>query len=352
MPAEDVSIYVQAQDSRALGIETSTLSDESNIDLHQAFFEVRNLWGKPIAFRGGRQELSYGHERVIGAVGWSNVGRAFDGVKITIGRKSTLDILAMTITERNTPAGGAATPVATAGIGNPDLEFAGLYYQNRRKANYLMDLYVLAEVDSRQTSPGEKDLERATIGAYNKGKLGALDFETELALQAGKITTAGIRRDVLAFMLTGSLSHTFDTSRKPTVGAGIDYLSGMEPGDDKYMVFNTLYATNHQFYGLMDYFLDISAQTNGLGLQDIMLKGGISLTGNLRGDLHIHNFRTAKGSEKNLGNEVDLVLNYRYSSVFSVLFGFSIFSPGDLMEARFGSDGIGYWSFTSLQAEF
>jgi hypothetical protein len=352
MPAEDVSIYVQAQDSRALGIETSTLSDESNIDLHQAFFEVRNLWGKPIAFRGGRQELSYGHERVIGAVGWSNVGRAFDGVKITIGRKSTLDILAMTITERNTPAGGAATPVATAGIGNPDLEFAGLYYQNRRKANYLMDLYVLAEVDSRQTSPGEKDLERATIGAYNKGKLGALDFETELALQAGKITTAGIRRDVLAFMLTGSLSHTFDTSRKPTVGAGIDYLSGMEPGDDKYMVFNTLYATNHQFYGLMDYFLDISAQTNGLGLQDIMLKGGISLTGNLRGDLHIHNFRTAKGSEKNLGNEVDLVLNYRHSSVFSVLFGFSIFSPGDLMEARFGSDGIGYWSFTSLQAEF
>jgi hypothetical protein len=102
----------------------------------------------------------------------------------------------------------------------------------------------------------------------------------------------------------------------------------------------------------MDYFLDISAQTNGLGLQDIMLKGGISLTGNLRGYLHIHNFRTAKGSEKNLGNEVDLVLNYRYSSVFSVLFGFSIFSPGDLMEARFGSDGIGYWSFTSLQAEF
>ena len=42
--------------------------------------------------------------------------------------------------------------------------------------------------------------------------------------------------------------------------------------DKKYNVFNTLYATNHKYYGFMDYFIDIPRHTYGLGLIDIHAK--------------------------------------------------------------------------------
>lgn len=52
-----------------------------------------------------------------------------------------------------------------------------------------------------------------------------------------------------------------------------DHLSGDDdPSDGTVRVFDTLFATNHKFYGLADYFLNIPVQTVGRGLQDLALK--------------------------------------------------------------------------------
>ena len=37
-------------------------------------------------------------------------------------------------------------------------------------------------------------------------------------------------------------------------------------------VFDTLFTTNHKFYGLADLFLNIPLQTDGRGLQDLAVK--------------------------------------------------------------------------------
>src|SRR5262249_12014062 len=52
------------------------------IDLHQAYVTVGNHKQFPVSLKVGRQELSYGDERLIGAFDWNNIGRVFDAAKV------------------------------------------------------------------------------------------------------------------------------------------------------------------------------------------------------------------------------------------------------------------------------
>jgi hypothetical protein len=50
------------------------------IDLNQAYLWVGNP-SFPLSLKVGRQELSYGEERLVGVNPWNNIGRTFDAVK-------------------------------------------------------------------------------------------------------------------------------------------------------------------------------------------------------------------------------------------------------------------------------
>jgi hypothetical protein len=76
-PTENIEGFVQIQDSRIYGTEPNTLTSTDNIDLHQAYFNVNKLFDLPFNLKLGRMELSYGPQRLIGAVGWHNVGQQF-----------------------------------------------------------------------------------------------------------------------------------------------------------------------------------------------------------------------------------------------------------------------------------
>src|SRR2546422_2780459 len=52
------------------------------LDLHQAYITLGNHKEFPLSLKVGRQELSYGEERLIGAFAWNNIGRVFDAVKV------------------------------------------------------------------------------------------------------------------------------------------------------------------------------------------------------------------------------------------------------------------------------
>ena len=65
------------------------------------------------------------------------------------------------------------------------------------------------------------------------------------------------------------------TGKKINAGIGYDYISGQnasKTANPKYNAFHTLYPTNHKFYGHMDYFLDLPADTKLGGLQDVYLR--------------------------------------------------------------------------------
>jgi hypothetical protein len=68
-------LFVQLQDSRQFREETSTLADGSadNIDFHQADLKLDQLSSAPLSLTLWRQELAYGGQRLIGAVGYHNL---------------------------------------------------------------------------------------------------------------------------------------------------------------------------------------------------------------------------------------------------------------------------------------
>ena len=101
---DNLSAFVQIQDSRTFGSETSTLSNMSNIDLHQGYFVLDNFFKLPLSLKAGRFELLYGSQRLIGPVGWSNVGRSFDGGVLTVKTKPIdIDLVAARTNETMLP---------------------------------------------------------------------------------------------------------------------------------------------------------------------------------------------------------------------------------------------------------
>ena len=99
-------------------------------------------------------------------------------------------------------------------------------------------------------------------------------------------------------------------------------------------------------------FYQCSGQYKWTGLRDFMIKTKVPFAAKWTFNAHFHNFHAAKGEEKNLGNELDVILNYNYNSVASFIFGLAFFIPGDLTEQRFANGDLGVWSFTTLLVRF
>jgi len=80
---ENAVVYFQIQDSRNLGVNSAGLNNDTNLGVHQGYIKLKNLFSEEISLQLGRFESPYGRHRLMGNVGWHNVGRSFDGVKLS-----------------------------------------------------------------------------------------------------------------------------------------------------------------------------------------------------------------------------------------------------------------------------
>ena len=340
--SERISAFVQVQDSRIYGGEPGTLSATANLDLHQGYIRIDRLLWDGLSFQDGRMELAYGNQRLIGSVGWHNVGRAFDGHVIGLDLRAVhIDLIRTTLREK----------------GARDKEFGGVYLQAKGAPAWLLrprafHFYRLSHADNEEID-GKMVRRLGTLGIFGKwGADGGLDVETEIAFQYGEINET---TDIAAAMVTGAIGYSFGGARRPRLVLGLDVISGDDPTTDDYEAFNTLFATNHKFYGYMDYFIDIPADTRNLGLTDLMLKGSIHLRRNttLKVDLHAFGLAqedpTLEASE--LGSEVDLTLAHRSGSHISYTAGLSTFDPGDVFKAWHGRDRSS-WAYGQITVDF
>lgn len=302
-----VSIMFQVQDVRIWGEETSTLSDFSanQLDLHQGYLDVASSGAVRYAVRAGRQEINFGGERLLGAVDWSQQGRTFDALRLSAdGPLGRVDLLAAVIAHDITPA-------------HDDTEyFWGLHGQLESGIPGTLDLYgFLNDVGTLGT-------EQYTLGGRWWGRVGLITYRAEGSYQTGD--RAGDK--VSAFMLGGRLGLLLAGGDADLV-LWYDYLSGDEDtADTKVKVFDTLFATNHKFYGLADLFLNIPQETAGRGLQDAAVKGGANIGGDARIAVEFHSFRLAQDqglSTPRLGEEVDVTLSYRLGRNLRLWGGYS-----------------------------
>ncbi len=342
------SVFVQIQDVRAWGEELHTLFDYSadGLDVHQAYLDLPLLTPGLVA-RIGRQELSYDEQRLIGPVGWTPQGRSFDAVRLRYAPPEAgwqVDALYAQVLDVEDALGNRSelippneTMFLTGAVARLEHELAG-----QKNA---LSLYGLAEHRYRD------DLTRATLGLWDKLKLGPVDLRVEGYYQTGE---AG-DRDISAFLLAGAVGTRVPGVSWLQVTLWADYLSGDDdPTDGTVRAFDTLYGTNHAFYGFADFFINIPAQTQQQGLVDLALKLAATPAPDWRLGLDVHRFLAAepRGGPEAFGWEVDGTVTWTPMPQLEAFAGAFLMVPDAGLEAIIGGDDADLGLYLSVQGTF
>lgn len=330
---ENSYAFVQVQDARIFGSETNTLGDGSAdaIDYHQAYFNVSDVFTKGLSIKIGRQEVAYANQRLMGSVGWHNIGRSFDGFTANYKReKYNANFFSLIETESN----------ALGDVGDKNVR--GVWVETSFVNSTRVDLFFI----NQNTSPGDV-LNRHTYGVFSKGSysLGSMTLsqETDFALQSG----LNEGNDVAASLFgTRVKLKPNNSAQKIWVGVGYDVVSGDDVSTSDDEAFNTLYATNHKYYGFMDYFLNVPVHTQGAGLTDVVFSGGFKPKAkwSVKADYHILTSSQEMNGLSAIGTELDLTAVYGYSKDIKVITGASFFTPDELFNSWRG-DANASWGY-------
>ena len=324
-------------------------------DLWNAFVEAKyDLGGVNARVRLGRQELQYGKQRLVSPLDWANNRRIFEGgvVQIkTIDGPWTADffVTSPVVVDRN-----------DFNENNDNQLFSGAYVTRSIDKPGIkgVDFYFLA-LNSIDNAPVEHD--RYTLGGRVWGEIiEHLAYDIEGAYQFGDFAGA----DISAYMLAVDLTYTFaDTKFVPWITAGAGYASGDDdPTDGDAGTFNQLFPLGHAYPG----FLDAVGRQNIINVYGTAGFWPISTTLLARGDFHLfwladdsdalYNagggvLRPGIGTTSEVGSEIDLTLLYKINRHSSMLFGYSHFFAGDLIEDTGSSDDIDFF-YTQFKLTF
>ncbi|TFG62647.1 MAG: hypothetical protein E4H28_07405, partial [Gemmatimonadales bacterium] len=337
-PSEQVGVFIQLSDSRVFGEEANTLADATadRLDVHQAWL----AWTPQpnLTLTVGRQELAFADERLVGPVDWTNVSRAFDGARLNLRAAGwTLAGFAMSLDEQAALLATGLNPRVNADSTASDRSLFGLW-----AATDHFDLFALGDMNATD-GPDRSDIDRYTFGGRARTQLGNVALQATGAYQVGDQTQTGIpRQDLEAYMASAAANYLLTGSLRGQIGVQADVLSGDEsPLDDTFGGFNTLYATNHKFYGFMDLFLDLPRQTGDLGLVDVMFRAMIRPdVWTVKAD--VHHFSLAEenlAGDKAIGVELDLTASRTLAGGLGIQAGYSLFSPSDA--AKVSPIGLG-----------
>jgi len=340
-PADYVSAFIQLQDVRSYGADALVEDGSNPIRLHQAY--VTGELPSGLQLRAGRQEWSFGSERVIGSDDWNQHGRSFDGLDLTWTFQDYLvaDALFALLDER-------------AASGGDDKLFGGLYLTTPVLDPMVMDLYYLYQHDPRDGAKRSY----STIGGRIAGRLPwheALLLDLEATLQFGTVSEGdpgdqlSVENPHFAAAYHLMLGYEIPVHTSPTVKAFFLSASGdpnrspVDPSNDKHTAYLPLFPTRHTMLGRMDVF----------SLSNIWSAGGeLSLTPveKVRIELQYHylalvdEYGDVPGghgmvtqnrlypSRKDIGSEVDLSAFWDLDEHLSLGGGYSVLLPGGAIE--------------------
>lgn len=321
-------------------------SDRQSLDIYQAWFMLEDVFGAPIDFKIGRQQLVYGDQRLLGHLGWADTGRAFDAYKVS----ARLDIVQLDVFLAKLKE----TKGSPSDSGSDD-DLYGLYSMWPIGEAHKLDAYYLV-----WKTDGGRNIN--TYGARFAGKAIGLDYTAEMALQGGK-WTATVDQSASALAVTAG--YTFaDVMGGLRIGAEYDMGSGDGDATDttqKNFVFP--FHTNHIHYGYMDYF-------SWGNMKDIALKVKAKPADTVTAEIALHQFALAEagGSWLNVvgtgttlggaststeaGQEIDLTLVYAYNKAVKITTGYSIFTPGQAAKDRSGGSDASSWGYGMFEFAF
>lgn len=254
-PTDFFTFYVQGQSSFEFESNRPNIpgvlgaEGDNEIDLFQAYIKIGDRHFNATI---GRQIMSYGDERLIGAFDWNNLGRTFDAVKLHYGT-DTWNIEAFASSVVVPKHGGFDQSDLFDGNGTDRNQvFSGLYFTSTSLIPVQTTDFYALELHE-EYSVGDTDF--VTLGTRMKAdpkKLGGFDYETEMAVQFGNVKG----NDLQAFAgHWGAGYNWLQSAWKPRLGIEYNYATGDSNAKDGTVeTFQNLFPTNHPFYGTMDLF--------------------------------------------------------------------------------------------------
>jgi len=220
LPSSWFKFGFQAQDAHVFWKNQSPAAPpyQDAMDLRQAYFELGDVEKKSIGFRGGRQELAFGDERLIGNSNWTNTARSFDALRGTVRYgKIRADLFAARVMKQQDGEFDWSTP------GN---NVYGIYGGIEKLVpNATVEPYFFWRRQSLKTELGTSGiLNFGTVGVRWVGKLPAnFDYGTEMVRQDGSLGSDSIG----AWAGHWALGRTFPkTKLKPRVVGEYNHASG------------------------------------------------------------------------------------------------------------------------------
>jgi hypothetical protein len=367
------------------GRHSSSTGDDRNpnpesdgpMDLHQAFVTIGNHKEFPLSVKIGRQELSYGDERLVGAFAWNNIGRTFDAAKLRWQNPwFGADFFTSRIVVPNDNNFNMSNEYET---------FSGMYATTKKVPKQTTDFYFLARNANAQSAalqvgnlvPTATARDIYTVGLRGKsnpGEIGNWDYTYELMYQFGHFSdtafAGGKSLEHQAYALFAGAGYTWnEMSMAPRLGFEYNLASGdNNPNDGKHETFENLFPTNHKFYGYMDF---VSLQN----IHNIRLQSSIKplpkITLAMEGHMFwladtADNFYAVTGARRGgiaatpgtgyginpsyssyVGSELDFVVTYAVSPHITVEAAYGHFFRGDYIKqslsgAAFGSTDANY----------
>lgn len=332
---EDFTLFLQPQDVWLADAASDKVVHDLNTNLHQAWFDWRLGGSRHWELRAGRQEWIYGEERLLGAFGWDNVGRSFDGARLRFkaGAWSSDFLWGRQVSLRR---GGARSR-------DGHLDLSGAYLTRATAASpRRWEIYGLFLRDGMRNR-GELLLEPASTRIFTAGfrfvhrPTAGWRYSVENAWQFGERGPDSHR----AAMLIVTAGHAWDGRWKPRWQMEYAVASGdNNPADGKSREFNNLFPTNHLWYGYADL----------IGLRNVhALRGTAAMAVHPKAifelDLHAFWLAAARGPWKNaggrvlgfdpsgrsgreIGQEADFTLRLALHEHLGILTGYSVFLPG------------------------
>ncbi len=239
----------ETQDSRVFFNQNvpSTPPYQNTFDIRQAYVQVGSASSGWFDIVGGRQNLTFGEERLIGPSDWLNMGRTFDLVRLDLH-----------------PSWFRLSLFASSVIVARDGEISHHYEGNNLHGAYgslsrviphaSLEPYVLWRVAPANLrlseNAGRGALSEVTAGARIEGKVpGVLEYDVEMAKQAGSLGPDSID----SWAGHWNVAKPLNVRLKPRPFVEADYASGTkDPASLTWNTFDQIYPSSHNKLGFAD----------------------------------------------------------------------------------------------------
>jgi hypothetical protein len=339
-----VQTFLSIQDTRVWGDRTIT-SPEASFGLAEGWVQLHLA---PNWFiKAGRQELSFGDQRLIGPAQWRQAARSHDVLLVSYLRDNWKWQLAGAYNQN-------AERLSSTSYGINQYKAMGVFQVERHKGN--LTGYLLSIADGTQNLyAGNEEMDvRITNGLHVQYAISKLELSSAYYMQNGIRFIDG--EDLMASMWNSTMAYSFGNWN---VELGYDILSGQDSSSEKYSAFDNLYGSRHAFYGNMDYFISFPFDIDEGGLRSLRLNASYTCTEKHQFEVGFYSFQldqpvrdvlSGQLTGRSLGKEFDFVYSFDIRDDVHLQFGQSFYiTTEDLSIVKGGNaNTTNYFSYLML----